>query len=101
MIIVRKKDMVNNFKEVPIPSARKLFERYGYSLTRDGHPDNTDPYHFSEPSNLVGSTELEKMSVVGAGVVRGAYAAQAAQKDEVDESSEVIQASGDDARKPE
>lgn len=33
-----------------IPSGQKLFERYGKS-TPKGHPDNTDPHHFTEPVN--------------------------------------------------
>ena len=86
MIIVRKQDMVNNFKEVPIPSARKLFERYGYSLTKDGHPDNTDPYHFSEPSNLVGSTELEKMASAGAAAVLNAKYSQQVESEKTPET---------------
>lgn len=76
MFIVDKNDQVNAFKAVPLPSARKLFERYGFSLAKGGHPDNTDPYNFNAPSNLVGSTELEQMSRVGAAAVSAARAQQ-------------------------
>lgn len=38
------------FKAVELSSARKLFERYGYSLADDGHPDGTNPFEFKEPS---------------------------------------------------
>lgn len=45
---------LNAFQPRAILTARKLFERYGYSRVTDGHPDNTDPYHFSTPSNVQG-----------------------------------------------
>lgn len=51
---IEKLVKVNCFWPHAIPTARKLFERYGYSRVQDGHPDNTDPYHFNTPSNLTG-----------------------------------------------
>lgn len=54
MYINKKLAAVNGFRPHAIPTARKLFERYGYSRVSDGHPDNTDPYHFNTPSNLTG-----------------------------------------------
>lgn len=33
-----------------MPSGRALYERYGSSEPK-GHPDNTDPYHFTTPVN--------------------------------------------------
>lgn len=54
MYINKKLAAVNGFRPHAIPTARKLFERYGYSRVQDGHPDNTDPYHFKTPSNLTG-----------------------------------------------
>lgn len=54
MYINKKLAAVNGFRPHAIPTARKLFERYGYSRVSDGHPDNTDPYHFNTPSNLIG-----------------------------------------------
>ena len=54
MYINKKLAAVNGFRPHAIPTARKLFERYGYSRVQDGHPDNTDPYHFNTPSNLTG-----------------------------------------------
>lgn len=41
---------LNKLSEVRIPSGKQLFERYGFSQPT-GHPDNTNPRHFSEPSN--------------------------------------------------
>ena len=54
MIRNDKLSALNAFQPRAIPSARKLFERYGYSRVVDGHPDNTDPYHFGTPSNPQG-----------------------------------------------
>lgn len=54
MYINKKLAAVNGFRPHAIPTARKLFERYGYSRVSEGHPDNTDPYHFNTPSNLTG-----------------------------------------------
>ena len=54
MIRNDKLSSLNAFQPRAIPSARKLFERYGYSRVADGHPDNTDPYHFGTPSNPQG-----------------------------------------------
>lgn len=59
MIYNPKQKDNNRFVAVSIPSSRKLFERYGYS-TVQGHPDNTDPYKFSTPSN-VQSTSLHQL----------------------------------------
>lgn len=54
MISNKKLGALNAFQPRAIPTARKLFERYGYSRVTDGHPDNTDPYHFGTPSNPQG-----------------------------------------------
>lgn len=46
---------IQRFRPSYIATARRLFERYGFSLNRvDQHPDNTDPHHFKVPSNLAG-----------------------------------------------
>lgn len=44
----------NRFRAVSLPSTKKLFDMYGYSRSAVGHPDNTDPYKFSSPSNPQG-----------------------------------------------
>lgn len=55
-----------------MPSGRALYERYGSSEPK-GHPDNTDPYHFTTPVNEhVGL--LEKLNSVRVRV-RSDYAA--------------------------
>lgn len=47
---------LNRFEPKKLPSARQLFQKYGPSMMRQqsGHPDNTDPYHFSTPGNISG-----------------------------------------------
>lgn len=49
MIYNPKKVDNRRFKAVSLPSCKKLFERFGYSLGEKGHPDNTDPYKFTDP----------------------------------------------------
>lgn len=60
---------LNRFQAVSIPSARKLFERFGLRPVQ-GHPDNTDPEHFGEVSNPVGVDSQAAMSAVGRAVLR-------------------------------
>ena len=57
-----------------IPTARKLFERYGYSRVADGHPDNTDPYHFGTPSNPQGIVPNVGSVAIGASVAESLLA---------------------------
>lgn len=59
-MLVNKKYQINNFKFYALPSARKLFERYGFSLAKVSHPDGTDPDAFSAPVNVRGNN-LEKI----------------------------------------
>ena len=55
MINFKKLADIQRFRPSYIATARKLFERYGFSLNRvDQHPDNTDPHHFKVPTNLAG-----------------------------------------------
>ena len=67
----------NKFTAVPVATAKKLFETYGFSRATVGHPDNTDPYHFTDPSNPVASP-LEELGRVNTSVLREAYTARAA-----------------------
>ena len=46
-------DTRNNFEYVSIPTARKLFERLGYSQA-EAHPDGVDKDNFGIPENVVG-----------------------------------------------
>lgn len=53
------------FRRAKLASVRQLFNRYGFSLAKVGHPDNTDPMRFTSPSNP--SDSLGTIS----GLVRG------------------------------
>ena len=46
-------DTRNNFEYVSIPTARKLFERLGYSQA-EAHPDGLDKESCGIPENVVG-----------------------------------------------
>lgn len=46
-------DKRNNFEFVSIPTARKLFERLGYSQA-EAHPDGVNKDSFGIPPNVVG-----------------------------------------------
>lgn len=74
---------LNRFQAVSIPSARKLFERFGFQL-QQGHPDNTDPDHFNEVLNPVGVDSQAAMSAVGRAVLRN-YAASKSAESQVDD----------------
>lgn len=78
-----KENNLNRFQAVSIPSARKLFERFGFQL-QQGHPDNTDPDHFGEVSNPVGVDSQAAMSAVGRSVLRN-YAASKSTESQVDD----------------
>lgn len=72
MIYNPKQKDNRRFKPISLPTARKLFERYGYSLATDGHPDNTDPYKFKEPAFRSG---VFPKDVVSGAMVKGISAA--------------------------
>lgn len=61
MNIRTPKNKVNHFKPHLLPTTGQLYKKYGTSLG-DGHPDNTDPYKFSDPVNPSGQHHLETMS---------------------------------------
>lgn len=63
-MIVIPELQLNRFQAVKIPSARKLYEKFGFKESA-GHPDNLDPYKFSTPKNTP-STPLSD-------IARGAY----------------------------
>lgn len=54
-MIVIKELQLNRFEAVKIPSARKLFEKFGFKDS-SGHPDNTDAFKFSTPKNIPSNT---------------------------------------------
>lgn len=74
---------LNRFQAVSIPSARKLFERFGFHL-QPGHPDNTDPDHFGEVCNPVGVDSQAAMSAVGRVALRN-YANSKSAASQVDD----------------
>lgn len=74
---------LNRFQAVSIPSAHKLFERFGFRPVQ-GHPDNTDPDHFNEVLNPVGVDSQAAMSAVGRAALRN-YAASRAAASQVDD----------------
>lgn len=52
MLYNKKLHKVQEFRDTRLPSVRDLFDRYGFSLMKSGgHPDNTDPFQFSDPVN--------------------------------------------------
>lgn len=61
-------DTRNNFEYVSIPTARKLFERLGYSQS-ESHPDGVDKDNFGIPENVVG----EYPDIVAAKVANHVY----------------------------
>lgn len=61
-------DTRNNFEFVSIPTARKLFERLGYSQA-EAHPDGVDKDNFGIPTNVVG----EYPDIVAAKVATHVY----------------------------
>lgn len=74
---------LNRFQAVSIPSARKLFERFGFQF-QQGHPDNTDPDHFGEVCNPVGVDSQAAMSAVGRAALRN-YAVSKSAESQVDD----------------
>lgn len=74
---------LNRFQAVSIPSAHKLFERFGFRPVQ-GHPDNTDPDHFNEVLNPVGVDSQAAMSAVGRAALRN-YAASKSAESQVDD----------------
>ena len=74
---------LNRFQAVSIPSAHKLFERFGFRPVQ-GHPDNTDPDHFNEVLNPVGVDSQAAMSAVGRAALRN-YASSKSADSQVDD----------------
>lgn len=67
------------FEHVRIPKSRELFARYGFSRVVTGHPDNTDPNHWTVPGNLSGKTLQESLQNGGHIADRYIEAARAAE----------------------
>lgn len=84
---LKLKNCLNRFQAVPIPTATKLFEMYGFSRATTGHPDNTDPYNFTDPSNP-SSDPLDKLGQLNKAALRDAYASKAAEDLPPDEPDE-------------
>ena len=86
MIPNTKLRRLNAFKNYRLPSVRSLFERYGFSLAKVGHPDNTDPYNFKTPVNpsdsLGAVTQCSRGASVVAALSRQHAAEQAAAEQE-------------------
>lgn len=67
MLYNKKLHKVQEFRDTRLPSVRDLFDRYGFSLMKSGgHPDNTDPFKFSDPVNPsvvpnIGTIELGQL----------------------------------------
>lgn len=51
---------LKELKIVKIPSNSKLVEQFGLKAAK-GHPDNTDPEHFTDPVNAVGTDNIESL----------------------------------------
>uniref|UniRef100_A0AAU8B671 Uncharacterized protein n=1 Tax=Dulem virus 229 TaxID=3145706 RepID=A0AAU8B671_9VIRU len=90
---LKLKNCLNRFQAVPIPTVTKLFEMYGFSRAVTGHPDNTDPYNFTDPSNP-SSDPLNELGRVNKAALRDAYASKSSddlppdKPDESDKSEE-------------
>lgn len=84
---LKLKNCLNRFQAVPIPTVTKLFEMYGFSRATSGHPDNTDPYNFTDPSNPA-SDPLDQLGQLNKAALRDAYASKAAEDLPPDKSDE-------------
>lgn len=93
---------IQRFRPSYIATARRLFERYGFSLNRvDQHPDNTDPHHFKVPSNLAGVVpNLGSVEIGGNLLESAASAASMASSEAKNDVTETAAADHNDSAAP-
>lgn len=93
---------IQRFRPSYIATARRLFERYGFSLNRvDQHPDNTDPHHFKVPSNLAGVVpNLGSVEIGGNLLESAASAASMASKEAKNDVAQQSPAAHNDSAPP-
>lgn len=85
-MIVPNSAIINKLQLTDIPSATELMGVFGFRAPQE-HPDNTDPYHFSDPCNPQGrERQLDSAYSAARESAKSAYeaaiAAKAAQQHE-------------------